>query len=438
MAKRNPYHIFLLFLLILNPILDLITGTAIYMSNPGGIISRFVVDYESPLLFSATIRYLLLIVSIAVLLFKRNRMALLCLLSVLAALLLSVLGEATSGLNYSFGLDLMYILDYSYGLLIPVIICAAVSTSGQALPLNQYAIVLCADLLFVSAGVIIPYLFGIGFFTYAGVYSRGCIGLFFFGNDLANLLLILFPCIGGIYIFQPLSSAKSVLYLIAASISTTAMLLIGTKTSIWGLGLTVLCFFIAALSELVRSSSSLQLKRFFNFLILSIAIFALISLLSGYRLTDSVFNSLFLPLIYLQNDGYGRFVFSGRLGKLTLAWKQFISALPRSLLTGIGSGTQEKVIEMDGAELLLYYGIPGVILLLWPYAVLLKRIAKQVRNRSSVAMLPFAWVILLTAAVSQIVGHVLFSTTVNIFYALLLCFTIEYCCCSGKTANSNS
>lgn len=275
-----------------------------------------------------------------------------------------------------------------------------------------------------SLGILAPYLCDIGFYTYADPMGlRGCRGLFFSGNDAVALMVVLLPIIlCGILELDDLRSLRGGAYLLTASCGVLAMLVLGTKTTFLAIGVTLVGIALYAAVHGIRRRSAVYISRFGVFLLVFAAFFGAISLISGNKIGRSIYASFVFTGEYIEVSGVETAILSGRSTKLIMAWHRFQAALPWSAVVGLGRGAQEVVMEMDVAEMFLYYGIPGGLLMGWTYLKNGVLFLKGLTRRFTLPGWCCALALLLCCGYLFAAGHTLFSVTSGFYFALILLY----------------
>ena len=205
-----------------------------------------------------------------------------------------------------------------------------------------------------------------------------------------------------------------------------AMLVLGTKTTFLALGVTLVGVGGWTLVRFFRTKAVQELARFGLFLLASGFLFGLFSLLIGSSLVGSVYGSLTFTGEYIEASGVETALLSGRTTKLLATWREFQAALPQSLLFGLGRGTQATVVEMDLAEIFLYYGLPGGAALCWVYAsqgvLFLRGLFRRLDLRAWCCVLSLG----LAVGYLCLAGHTLFSVTSGFYFALTLLYARRF------------
>ena len=424
MRKLNLERLFLAFVVI-SPLLDLAYGLQVYLLNGGaGMLGSHQMAVLPAVSVGLVVRMALLAVMAACLVMTKDKQAILAGMGVAAAFLLSVLGEALRGNSFSLKEDVSYITRYGFNIAVFFAYAHVIAALPGKTARKRLDALLCWTLLAASLGILAPYLCGVGFYTYADPMGlRGCRGLFFSGNDVVALMLLLLPIVlCGVLELEDLKSLRGGAYLLTASCCVTAMLILGTKATFLSIGVTLAGIALYAAAHGVRHRSTVYISRFGVFLLVFAVFFGVFSLISGNKIGQLIYASFTFTGEYIEASGVETAILSGRSTKLIMAWHRFQAALPWSAVVGLGRGTQEVVVEMDVAEMFLYYGIPGALLMGWTYLKNGVLFLKGLTRRFTLPGWCCALALLLCCGYLFLAGHTLFSVTSGFYFALILLY----------------
>ena len=424
MRKLNLERLFLTFLVI-SPLLDLAYGLQVYLLNGGaGLLGSHQMTVLPAVSVGLVVRMALLAVMAVYLVITRDKQAILAGAAVVGAFLLSVLGEVLRGKPFSLREDVFYIARYGFNIAVFFVYARVIAKLPRKTARKKLDALFCWTLLAASLGILVPYLCDIGFYTYADPMGlRGCRGLFFSGNDAVALMVVLLPVIlCGILEMDDLKSLRGGAYLLTASCGVLAMLVLGTKTTFLAIGITLVGIALYAAVYGVKRRSAAYISRFGVFLLVFAVFFGVISLISGNKIGRLIYASFTFTGVYIDATNVETAILSGRSTKLIMVWHRFQAALPWSAVVGLGRGTQEVVIEMDVAEMLLYYGIPGGLLMGWTYLKNGVLFLKGLARRLTLPGWCCALALLLCCGYLFIAGHTLFSVTSGFYFALILLY----------------
>lgn len=306
--------------------------------------------------------------------------------------------------------------------------------------------------------LIIPTIFGISYTTYPK-YLKGYVGLFYAGNEIANIMVILFP-------FSYLFINKSKYSFLIVFPIILVMIMIGTKVVTFG------CLIITTLSLIF---SIIKNKFRINSVVLkclSIFIFALILSLNSY----AVYNFKFMKNNYYPDESK-EIIIDNNIkaeveeiqGNLNIFYdKNKLTKIIRPLVNGrdillantisvyndldndsniwLGIGFSNtnsvnntnvaRLIEIDICDLYFHFGIIGLLISLFPFIIVgylfIVNFSKIKLN--SIYLL---FILFLVICVSTFSGHVLFAPAVSIYLVLLLLLFLCEFDCYGRKINKN-
>lgn len=430
-TTRAPMERFFLLFLALNPLLDIASGFAVYWINgSAGMVSNHDLPVSLSISPSLLIRMCLLLIMAGYVLWQRDRRTLFAGGAMALTFALTILGEVFSGQSFSLWEDLLYIARFGFNLLVLLTYSAVLRRSFECREdaiafLNK---VLCSTMFVLAGGVLLPYTFGMGFYTYSDRLGyRGCRGFFYAGNDVAGIAMLLLPLAFAVLLQLEKIDRKAIPYVLAPGLGITTLLLLGTKTAFLAAGATVGAVLAFALIGSVLDKNTRLLRRFGLALLAFLAVYLLFTLLTGGALADTIVRSLTIAGDHVEAVSASDAVFSGRTDKLLAAFGEFKAAAPLSLLTGIGRGTQERIIEMDLCEVVLYYGILGTVSMLWIYLKNGLLFLRDLFTRPSLTAWCCAVSLGLCVGYLTIAGHTLFSVTSGFYFVLLLLYARVAC-----------
>jgi len=413
---------FLLFLFI-NPFLDIL----------GGVYTKMSETYNLPGISpSLLVRMLVLMVIAFYLLAKRDWKAVLTVLPVGAVFAVSLLLEVKDFYAVDLSNDVQYIIRFGFNL--AAFLCYTRVFRDSGITKSELLSIFDRNFRFsaamLSLGIVLPYLFGVGYYTYGDRFGfRGCRGFFYSGNDITAVLLLLLPlAFASLY---RLEKARGNLWgwvcrVLPPAFTIAALLLIGTKTAFLGLGAIGVVMFCWALWRFLRKKERVPVLRFLCVIMGVLLTLLVLKLFAPTDIGNTITKSFehtgeVAPSIGLINS-----ILSGRQIKLANAVRMWKESLPLSALFGVGRGTQEKVIEMDILEVFFYYGILGFGAMLWRYFREGVRLVGNAFRHFDIQGLALLTGVGLCTGYLLIAGHVLFSVTSGFWYALLLAYASLY------------
>ena len=441
--RKAAGTLFWLFLFI-SPLLDLINGVRMYLlsGGDGGMLSSLDVAAVPQLGPSMVVRILFLAAMLAWLLLNRVLRPLRVFVPIALCWAATLLCEHFSGLAVDYGAEVQYIVRFCYCLLVLITYTSLYQTHWTGADAKRRTdAILCASQALLALGVLLPFLFGLGFYTYADPLGyRGCRGFFYAGNDITAALLLLTPLTLTVWL-DPEDAAAPALRRVSGAVNALtlcAMLLIGTKTSFLAVGVTYLAFFLFGLVRALRRRGASVLLRILAVVVCAALLLLVMKLVGRLDPFDTILRSIrgvedYVDIVDIENGrGVETILLSGRTATLRSAWAAFKARLPLSALFGIGRGTQSHIIEMDLFEVLLYYGLCGAAAMLWLYVKnglgLLRGLLRDFGLRSLAGLLA----LLLGAGYLFAAGHVLFSVTAGFFFSFVIVYARTFLCAQKR------
>ena len=437
---KNTERVFLLFL-FLSPLLDLVNGIGAYLAagGTGGMLSTLDLPAQSGAGPSMIVRLLFLALMLFYLLRNREFRALRCIPFIAACWAATALTEHFTAPAVSWTEEVQYMARFGYSLLVLLSYGALLrERRGDAALQKRINAILCASQGLLALGVVLPFLFGMGFYTYADPLGyRGCRGFFYAGNDVTAALLLLTPLTLCELLerFREMGALRSALFVLSNAASFAAMLLVGTKTSFVAAAVIALaCLVFCVCRALGKRRDAKPLLRLLLVLAAVLALLALLYLVGRADPFAAIRGSIggveqYVEVVDMENGlGVETVLFSGRTATLREAFAQFRARLPLSALFGIGRGSQSHIIEMDVFEVLFYYGVLGAAAMLWPYLRRGLPLIPALLRRWSLSALAGLLSLGLAAAYLVLAGHVLFSVTSGFFFAFVIVYASSFLC----------
>lgn len=427
--KRVFEQIFFIFL-ICSPILDIATGIQFYLNSEGDLMrngSHLVVNQTLSLSF--IIRMIMLLIMGLYVLYTKRTKILLIFSAIFITWILTVITNFSQP-NFDFMQELLYICKFGFNLLSLLAyfyIFSDCNLSYDKLRLKIDAI-LCWTIIIVSIAVIIPYFLGMGYYTYSDKLGyRGCRGFFFSGNDVTALLMLLLPLSFAILQkYYNKNNKMNIILLITPACCTVSLLIIGTKTAFLAIIVTYIFIFVYQLIYYIINKSITDAKPFILSVLCTFVLFLISCIITNGGLYNSIILSFDVTGKYAEIAGTQAMVFSGRTDKLKNAIIYFKSHMPLSLFFGISRGTQQKIIEMDIPEVVLYYGLLGTVTMLWLYIKSGLQVIYNVFKNFSYTCFCCTISLGLTVGYLAMAGHTLFSVTSGFYFAFVLLYACMF------------
>ena len=437
--QRSIWETLFLLFLFISPLLDLVNGIRMYLlcGGRGGMLSSLDLITLPSIGPSMVVRLLFLTAMLIWILLQKEWRLLLVPVAVGVCAAVTTLLSLRAG-NGDIGAELQYVVRFCYGLLVLLTYGALFDRLGADDGLKRRVdAILCAAQGLLALGVLIPFLFGMGFYTYADPLGyRGCRGFFYAGNDITAALLLMTPLTLLVWLERDEACAPGLRAGSCAvnALSLCAMLIIGTKTSFLAVSAIYLAFLVwTAVRAIGRREPGwlLRLLALLGCALLALLLMRLIGKLDPFQ---TILNSIrgvedYVDLVDIENGrGVETILLSGRTATLRKAWADFRARLPLSVLFGIGRGSQAHVVEMDLFEVFLYYGLCGACAMLWLYVKRGFSAAFALLRKFSVRSLAGLLALVLGAGYMAAAGHVLFSVTAGYFFSFVIVYARAFLC----------
>lgn len=484
-AKKYMEKAFWL-LLAISPALDILNGIWVYvLSNGNGQMLSALHLADLPSMSpSLTVRMIFLVLMTAYVFVMKKKKAIIMFLGIGVTWVLTITGELLRHVDFSLMADIQYIVRFCYGLLVLVVYSAMIKEDGRSVEEIKASVdkLLTYSLFVLSLGVLVPYLLGMGFYTYADRMGyRGNRGFFYAGNDITAVMMLLLPVVLACWLQSKQIRKPSLAWMqAAASVGTfVSLMVIGTKTAYVAGIVTAIVMVIYAVVESVRSRRCALLIRVAIVAILVPVLMFLISVASpavrGLKdavitqitesreepgtpvetpepgtpvetpdpgeyappppqsgsVVDTIKDSLSASDKLNDKEGLSSALFSGRTEKLKNVLAEFKKAMPFSLLVGLGRGSQNRIIEMDIMEVFFYYGVFGFITMLWLYLTQGFKVVVELFCSFSLNNLAVCTALALCVGFLFIAGHTLFSVTGGFYFAFLIVYARLFCSKEG-------
>ncbi len=400
--KKNFNKILAIFILI-QPILDLITGVFIHVFNINltlGIIIRML--------------FLIFVMITATFIYK-NTKNLIYYFAFLIYTCLYILGIIIFKDSIGLFSEIQGLLRVFY---FPLMLLSLYSIKEE---LRISKMVLMTSLITYLILIFIPNALNIGFKSYE-ITKSGTLGFFNSANEISGIISILTPVM--ITIFY--ESKKYVISTLIGILYLVVILTIGTKTPLLSLiitiSLAILWLWIKSLKQKKYKIIGISLV---TILILSLAVIAVLPKTNFYK-------NIKVHMDYLKVDDLGdilekpklidHFIFSQRLTFLDKKQKLYKESTIYQKLFGIGylkNGKQTKAIEMDYFDIYYSHGIIGCLLFFITYIYILFKILK---NRKKIVFSEYMSYVslLLIVFLSLFTGHIITAPAVSILVITII------------------
>lgn len=416
-------------MLLASPILDLVNGiwTYILCGGQGGMLSSLDVGGDMGIGPSLAVRLVFLAVMGLYILMKKKWRAVLMFAAIAVCWLVTVLFEVARGAEFSFSADIQYIVRFVYCLAVLVVYGEMMKECGDAeLIKRRTDKFLTLALLVTALGVLVPYVMGMGFYTYADPLGyRGSRGFFYAGNDVTVVMMSALPLVMAAFTEHERlrGNAWAWLELFSAGFCFVAMLIVGTKTSFLAIGATAAVMIIYAVFVRLREKDRRCLLRCAMVAAVVAVTMLALTVMSETNPMDTISDSASTTGEYMQQAGAETVIFSGRTSVLKSAIEDLKQAMPWSLFVGVGRGSQSHIIEMDVFEVLIYYGVLGAAAMLWLYISQGLCVVRDLFRRFDLRNMACCLALVLCVGYLFMAGHVLFSVTGGFYFAYLIAYT---------------
>lgn len=382
--------IVLMILIILQPIMDAVTYLQI----------RYSFNFIS---LSSIIRTVTLgLMLLYLLVIKRRRKEILFLIGYFIIYLTSQIFLLHNGFSSS----LNTILTIFY-LPIVIIFMHEVDTNESYFNLK---IIMITYLIYLNL-IVIPYLFKYGNYAdnfYEG--KNGFYGLFYGGNEISNILVILLPLV-----IEYLVRKKSYFLIILTFVELLLCIyLVGTKTLMLGSIIVSIYFLFKYLRPVYKKFS--KKKKGILWGLAFLIFLGILVVLPRMAVTKNIIRAIEYYDFNLSNifslNGLDKLIFSGRLEVLKSVGNLYRNSSLFSILLGLGKSyiILFKGIEIDLFDIFFTLGISGI--LVYGYVML-----KNIKSEKLKGVYLFTFI--LSMVISLITGHVLNTPNVSIFIGLL-------------------
>ena len=382
--------IVLMILIILQPIMDAVTYLQIKYSFNFISLSSIIRTVTLGLM----LLYLLVI--------KRRRKEILFLIGYFIIYLTSQIFLLHNGFSSS----LNTILTIFY-LPIVIIFMHEVDTNESYFNLK---IIMVTYLIYLNL-IVIPYLFKYG--NYANNFyegKNGFYGLFYGGNEISNILVILLPLV-----IEYLVRKKSYFLIILTFVELLLCIyLVGTKTLMLGSIIVSIYFLFKYLRPVYKKFS--KKKKGILWGLAFLIFLGILVVLPRMAVTKNIIRAIEYYDFNLSNifslNGLDKLIFSGRLEVLKSVGNLYRNSSLFSILLGLGKSyiILFKGIEIDIYDIFFTIGISGI--LVYGYVML-----KNIKSEKLKGVYLFTFI--LSMVISLITGHVLNTPNVSIFVGLL-------------------
>lgn len=401
--KKNINIIISIFILI-QPILDIITGIFLHILNINltiGIIIKII--------------FVLLLIYIALFVFNKKKLIIPYFILIIYGLFycLGMIIYKDSSLF----VEIQNLVKTFY---FPVLLLTLYSIKDE---FRISKLTLFTSLFMYIILIFIPTLFGIGFKSYE-ITKAGTLGFYNSANEISGIISILTPIV--FLVFKDDNNPiKKTTYTL---IYLVVILMMGTKTPLLSLGITVGVTFIYLWIKSIKRKDYKPILYSFIGLVIAIALLiVVIPKTNFYKNIETHLNYLKLDSVFdvFEDEKLiDHFIFSSRLKFLKNKAKIYANSSTYEKLFGIGyinNNKTTKMIEMDYFDIFYSHGIIGFILF---FSIVLPIIYKllvdyQKRNYERfMLMTSFILIVFL----SFFTGHIITAPSVSLISVILILY----------------
>ena len=276
--------------------------------------------------------------------------------------------------------------------------------------------------------LVFPHITGSAILTYCNGHEcplRGTMGWFYAGNDIGNMLTIIYPLILSYYVKYKSSLFKVILLLLSAYF----ILNIGTKTVLIGvlgsaIALTIFMFFNRIVNKKdteYKSNRSFVLLIFIIIVLFSILSPAISNTIDNYNIYTSIEE-------YSSDDVLEHTLFTERFNLKDAGLKRYNNANIARRIFGIGyfakDGHEYRTVEFDLFDTFIGTGIVGTILIMSCILYVLINVLRVIFKTKFKDLLKLDYevyviAIVLTIGISFTAGHTFTKPACSFFIALI-------------------
>ena len=405
--KKN-FNCLLVIFLLLQPILDLITGLGLHI-------------WEVNITFGIIIRILFLLFLLYSVLFIYKKKESYPFLGILLFYgLLYILSMILFKNGSGFFSEIRGLCRVFY---FPILLILLYSIKEE---INISKMTLMVILITYLVGILVPNCLNLGFKSYE-ITKVGTLGFFNSANEISGVISILTP----IMVLILVSIKKIIPAMIIIGMYLVVILTIGTKTPLISLGITFFFAYLWFISKEIKKKS--YKKIITSFLALIIAITGIVIVLPKTNFYKNIKTHLdYLKVdnvteVFQNKELIDHFIFSQRLTFLENRQRDYYQANTYQKLFGIGylKGTKEaKAIEMDYFDIYYSHGIIGFIIYFGIYGYFFYLVMKE-RKKIDFSIYMIYVSILLSIILSFITGHIITAPAVSILVVIILLMLVK-------------
>ena len=405
--KKN-FNTLLIIFILLQPILDLITGFGIHiwkMDITIGIIIRMI--------------FLLVILYSVMFVYKKKQNWLYYGILIVYGLLY-VLGIILFKDGVGLFSEIQGLCRVFY---FPVLLIALYSIKDE---IKISKMTLMVVLVTYLVCILVPNCLNLGFETYE-ITKAGTLGFFNSANEISGIISLLTPIMILIFV----SSKKIIPAVIISCIYLYVILTIGTKTPLLSLGITIFFTYLWFIYNAVKVKKYKRIGISLIALVLfTIALILILPKTTFYKNIETHLNYLKLDNVtevFEDEKLVDHFIFSSRLKFMKERQQDYMDGNIYQKLFGIGylnNQKEAKAVEMDYFDIYYNHGIIGFILFFGMYGYFFYLIMKE-RRKLEFEQYMLYISILLSIFLSFFTGHIITAPAVSILVTVLLLMLVK-------------
>ncbi len=405
--KKN-FNTLLIIFILLQPILDLITGFGIHiwkMDITIGIIIRMI--------------FLLVILYSVMFVYKKKQNWLYYGILIVYGLLY-VLGIILFKDGVGLFSEIQGLCRVFY---FPVLLIALYSIKDE---IKISKMTLMVVLVTYLVCILVPNCLNLGFETYE-ITKAGTLGFFNSANEISGIISLLTPIMILIFV----SSKKIIPAVIISCIYLYVILTIGTKTPLLSLGITIFFTYLWFIYNAVKVKKYKRIGISLIALVLfTIALILILPKTTFYKNIETHLNYLKLDNVtevFEDEKLVDHFIFSSRLKFMKERQQDYMDGNIYQKLFGIGylnNQKEAKAVEMDYFDIYYNHGIIGFILFFGMYGYFFYLIMKE-RRKLDFEQYMLYISILLSIFLSFFTGHIITAPAVSILVTVLLLMLVK-------------
>ena len=401
--KKNISYIIAIFIL-LGPIVDLLTGLCLHLFE-----IRFTIGIVLRVLFLLFICYIMIFV------YDKKKLIFPYLVIIIYSILYAI-GIILYKNGVGIFTEIQGLVKVFY---FPILLISLYSIRDE---INISKMTLFTTLFLYLIFIFVPIILGVGFETYK-ITKAGTLGFYNSANEIIGIISLLTPIMFTVIV----SSKKIIPKMLLASMYFVVILMIGTKTPLIALSITV----IAIILYLWRDYF---IKKQFKKIIISVIILLIgVSSLLIIIPKTNFYKNIETHLDYLELENVGEvfedeelvdhFIFSQRLTFLDRKATLYRKSNVYQKLFGIGylknNGKATKMIEMDYFDIFYNHGIVGFIIFFSITLYVLWKVLRKEKTLNFESYMTFIS-LLLIILLSFFTGHIITAPAVSLISIILI------------------